>query len=116
MSATPPHDVGMQIDELRTEIKSLQRDLYGDPQIRQKGVLDRLEALEERLDGLRTTYEQEKIEQSYITSIEARLDGQDLKYATALIYLKGIAGGVGAIIVPLCIAVVLYAFRLFGGG
>ncbi len=116
MSAAPPHDIGTRLDELRTEIKSLQRDLYGNPQMRQKGVLDRLEGLEERLHGLRTTYEQEKIEHAYITNIEARLDGQDLKYATALIYLKGIAGGVGAIIVPLFIAVILYAFRIFGGG
>ncbi len=116
MNATPPYDTGAQIDELRKELKALQRYLYGDPQIRQKGVFDRLEGLEERLHELRTTYEREKIEQSYVTGLEARLDALDLKYATAIIYLKGIAGGVGAIIVPLFIAVVLYALRIFGGG
>lgn len=104
-----------QLDAITKEIREIRRDLYGNPQIKQAGVFDRLERLEDRLSDLRTTYEKEKIEQGYVAGLETRLDDLALKYATALIYLKGIAGGVAAIVVPLFIAAVLFAFRFFGG-
>ncbi len=109
-------DINTLIEELRREIKALQKDFYGNPQIRQAGVHDRLVDLEERLDNLRTTYDQEKIELTYVNGLEARLDGLDLKLATTFVYLKGIAGGIAAIVFPLIIAGILFAFRILGGG
>jgi hypothetical protein len=106
-----PHD----IEECLKEIRSLKRDLYGDPQIRQKGVFDRLEALEERLADLRSQYERERMEQGYYDRIETDIGQLQIDYRIALVYLKGIAGAVGAITVAFFAAVVVGVVRYLVG-
>lgn len=94
----------------------MKKDLYGNPQVRQKGVYDRLEQLEENLHTLRTTYETEKVEAGALGKLEDRMDMLDLNYRIAIVYLKGIAGAVGTITVALLVAAVVGILRVFAGG
>lgn len=109
-------NVERQIAEACKDIKQLRRDLYGDPQIRQKGVFDRLERLEERLSELRAQYERERVEGGTLSRIEDELDQLRLDYKIAIVYLKGLAGGVGTILVALLVAAVVGILRYFTGG
>ena len=108
--------IGHQLDAIRKEIKELQKDLYGNPQIRQKGVFDRLEGLEERLSELKTTYEREKIEEGMLGHLEADVAQLKLDYRVALVFLKGIGATTGAIFVTVMASIVVAIFRLWGGG
>ncbi len=105
-----------QLEEIQREVRELRRDLYGNPQIRQKGVFDRLEHLEERLADLRAQYERERVEQGYLDRLESELDQLRLDYRLAIVYLRGIAAAVATITVTLIGAAVVGALRLFGGG
>ena len=108
--------VAAVLEELRREVKSLQRDLYGNPQIRQRGVFDRLEGLEEKLSELKATYEREKIEEGILGHLEADVAQLKLDYRVALVFLKGIGATTGAIFVTVMASIVVAIFRLWGGG
>jgi len=109
-------DTGAQIREICREVRELKFRIYGDPQARQEGVYDRLEALEDDLGTLRATYEREKVEKVVVDKIEERLDELGLNYRLALVYLKGIAAGLSTIVVAVLVAGVLGVIRFFGGG
>lgn len=115
-SGPDPNEIAHQIAEACKEIKQLRRDLYGDPQIRQKGVFDRIERLEERLSDLQARYERERVESGALARIEDELDQLRLDYKIAIVYLKGLAGGVGTILVAVIVAVVVGILRYFTGG
>lgn len=95
-------------------MRELKRDLYGNPQVRQKGVYDRLEKLEEDLHKLRTTYEMEKVEQGFYARLETEVDQLRLDYRLAIVYLRGIAAAVATITVTLVGAALVAALRFLG--
>ncbi len=107
--------ISQKLEDLSREIREFRRDLYGDPQIRQKGVYDRLEALEERVSELRMQYEQQKVGEGFIQRLETEMDQLRLDYRLAIVYLRGIGAAVGAIVVTLLGAAVVAAFRFLGG-
>ncbi len=112
----PGEQVGTLLADLQKEVREIRRDLYGNPQVRQKGVYDRLETLEENLQNLRTQYEAERVETGALGKLEDRMDMLDLNYRIAIVYLKGIAGAVGTITVALLVASVVGILRVFAGG
>ncbi len=100
---------------MQKEIREIRRDLYGNPQVRQKGVYDRLEKLEEDLHNLRSTYEREKVEQGFYARLEAEVDQLRFDYRLTILYLRGIAAAVGTITVTLVAAALVAVFRFLGG-
>ncbi len=107
--------ISQKLEDLSREIREFRRDLYGDPQIRQKGVYDRLETLENHVTDLRTQYERQKIEEGFIQRVETEMAQLRLDYRLAIVYLRGIGAAVGAIVVTLLGAAVVAAFRFLGG-
>lgn len=101
-------DFGRQLDELRREVRELKKELYGDPNIRREGIFERLEALEDALGDLSAAYVRDVVVK--------RIDELDLKYQLALVYLKGIAAGMGTLFVAVLIAGIIGAIRFLGGG
>lgn len=114
--SAPSEDMGKALEEVRKEVKELKRDLYGNPQVRQKGVFDRLESLEEKLTDMRSQYERERVEQESFNRLETELDQLSLNYRVAIVYLRGIAAAVGTITVTLIAAAVVGILRLVSGG
>jgi hypothetical protein len=99
------------IEECRNEIREVRRELYGNAQLRQKGVFERLDNLEENVSSL----ERAKVESAYLERIENDLSSLKVDYRIAIVYLKGIAWGGGAVLVPLVGAGLLALFRYLGG-
>lgn len=108
--------VQRELEECLREIRALKRDIYGDPQTRQKGAFERLDHLEDKLQDLRSTYEREKVGLDHFNTLEARLDQLSLDYRIAIVYLRGIAGAVGTIAVGLLAAIVVSILRAVNGG
>lgn len=104
------------IEECLKEIRALKRDLYGDVRTRQKGVFDRLEHLEEKLQELRGRYEVEKVEKGHFEAMERRLEELSLNYRVTLIYLKSIAWGGGTVLVTMLGAAVVGILRFLSAG
>ncbi len=118
-----PGSVEQRLEEHQREIRALQRDLYGDPRTRQESIFDRLTGLEASADELRRAYDAEKVEAGKLAAIQEeqgklRADYAALatQFAVTLVYLKGIAGGVGTIFVAVMVAAVVGAIRYFAGG
>lgn len=103
------------LEECRAEIRSLKRDLYGDTNIKQKGVFDRLEMLEERLSTLKFQYEKEKLAEGTLGKMQEELNQVKLDYRVAIVYLKGIAGAVATISVTIIVAAVIGLLRILAG-
>lgn len=109
---TPPGDsFARQLEELHKDLREVKRDLYGNPQVRQQGVFDRLEGLEERLGDLKLTYERERVEQSLLDRLEGDVEQMKLDYRVMLVYLRGIAGAVAAVFVAVVSAIVVGLLR-----
>lgn len=104
-------DVNKLIQDCRSEIQALRSGLYGNPQAGQKGVYERLNALEQHIDNL----ERAKVENVRLERIETNVDALKVDYRIAIVYLKGIAYGGGAIMVPIIGAGILALFRYLGG-
>jgi hypothetical protein len=113
---TAPENFSRQIDEVQKEIRELRSSVYGDPQLRQKGLFDRLESLEVRVAELKYTYERERIEEGLLARLEAKTVKLELDYQVTLVYLKGIAGTVGAIFVAVVTALIIALLRYSGAG
>lgn len=109
---TEPFDASKIIEECRDEIREIRRELYGNPQLRQKGVYERLDVLEDHVGSL----EKAKVENVRLERIETNVDDLKTDYRIALVYLKGIAWGGGAIMIPVIGAGLLALFRYLGGG
>lgn len=109
---TEPIDTNRIIEECRNEIREVRRELYGNAQLRQKGVFERLDSLEEKV----TTLQREQIESGFLKRIEDEISTLKVDYRIAIVYLKGIAWGGGAVLVPLVGAGLLALFRYLGGG
>lgn len=86
------------MEEIRREIRQLRRALYGDTEINQKGLYDKLDRVETRLDAL----------------IDGEVAALRIDYRIAIVYLKGIAGAVGTILVTVLIAVIVGYLRSVG--
>jgi hypothetical protein len=71
--------------------------------------------LERRLADAVATYERERMETGYFKRIEDELEQLKMDYKIAIVYLKGLAGGVGTITVGLLVAAVVGALRYFTG-
>lgn len=99
------------LEECRREIKELRRDLYGNPDLRQKGVYERLDILEKNVADL----ERAKVEAGYFERIEADIASLRMDYRITNVYLKAIVWGGGAVAVSLIGAGLLGAFRALGG-
>lgn len=82
-----------QLDELQKEIRALQRDLYGNPQVRQEGVFDRLSNLEKKAEEMRLTYETQRVEKEKFNLVETAVDQLVLDFKVMMVYLRGLAAG-----------------------
>ena len=58
--ASDPKSVALE--SLRREIRSIRRELQGDPTGRYKGVWERLEAVEKDIEELKDAWEEEQVE------------------------------------------------------
>lgn len=103
------------IREMTQEIKDLRRDIYGDPNTRQKGVYTRLDRIDECLANLKRVVDREKVDQSVFQAMEEKLDQLTLDYRLAIVYLRGIAATTATITVTLIGAAVVGALRFLGG-
>ncbi len=122
--------VETQINVLREEIRNLRKAIYGNPDFRQPGVVDRLEKLEQRLDDLRYTYEKEKVEQEVLDRLKGDIEnvrhevqvarneitGTRTDYRIAILYIKGIAAALTMILVALIGAIIVGLIRYFAAG
>lgn len=101
-----PENLSVQIEELQRELREVRRDLYGNPQVRQAGVFDRLEGIEQRVSELKLTYERERIEKDNFEQLESQVSQIMLDFKVMMIYIKGIVGGVSALFIALVSAIV----------
>jgi septation ring formation regulator EzrA len=110
------NDIPRRIDEITKEVRDLKRDLYGNPRIKGQSVFDRLDRLDEELRQLRATYERERIEAGALGAIEDRIDQLTLDYRVLLVYLRGLVGGVGTLVLMALVAAVVGVLRFLAGG
>lgn len=104
------------IQDVYDEIRSIKRDLYGNPNVRAQGVFERLERLEGKFRELVSTYERERVEKSSLLQLESRVDELALNYKLAIVYLKGIAAATTTVAVTMVGAIVVAVLRIFGAG
>lgn len=88
-----------EIEEIRRELRRIKNDVYGDANVNRQSIFAKLDRLEERLDTL----------------IDGEVAALKLDYRIAIVYLKGIAGAVGTIVVTLIIAAVVGILRFVAG-
>lgn len=108
-------DVIRQLEEIQNDVRDLKRDLYGNPQIRQKGVFDRVESLEHRISELRSQYERERTEEGLLARMSSEVAELKMSYRETLIYLRGIGAAVGAIFLSIATAIVVGILRYWSG-
>lgn len=111
----PDSGVDKLIREMNQEVEFLKRDLYGDPNTRQKGVYTRLDSLDECLTKLKRVVEREKVDRDVFAVMEEKLDQLTLDYRLAIVYLRGIAATTATITITLIGAAVVGALRFLGG-
>lgn len=115
MNPREPLDPAHAIDECRDEIRKLKRDLYGNPQVKERGVFDRLGQLEERLADLKSQYQLERVEKGYFGRLEEDINQLQVDYKVMIWLIRAIAGGVGTIIITLIVAAIIGIVKIVGG-
>lgn len=108
-------DTLKEVEDCHKEIRALKRDLYGNPNVSEDGIFARLRNIEERLTSLRRTYEMELVEKVAFFNLKDELNQVKVDYKVTMVWVRGIAAGVGAIVVTLFGAAVVGILRFLGG-
>ena len=113
-------DTRSRLEQLGREVKELKQQfrdsLYGAPEERRKGLVDRIEKLEEHLHELTRAYDIERVEAGTLARLEDELDQLKLDYRVAIVYLRGIAAAVATITITLIGAAGVGILRFFASG
>lgn len=107
----PRDELSQKLQELYRDVRELRRDLYGNPNIREPGIFERLDRIEERHEELLRRYEREMVEKSYLAKIEEELAQLKLDSRVLMVLLKAAVGGVGTILITLVGAIAVGVLR-----
>lgn len=104
--------------EIRGEIRNIKHSLYGNPAMRDKGLFDRLEKVEEMMLKL----ERDSIEKGQLAEVDRKMDEIEKAVAklgvdqrVAAIWWKAVAAGTGSILVTLLAAAAVAVFNFLTG-